>query len=268
MSLRVSALHLYPVKSCAALSPASAEVQPRGLEYDRRWMIVDGANRFVTGREEPRLVLLRAEPDRRGLRLRLPGRSEIYVPNPESDAARLAVTVWGSQVSALATTREADHWLSDFFGHACRLVYMDGAARRPMDPRYAQPRDEVSFADAFPLLLISEASLAGLNQRLSRPVGMLRFRPNLVIAGELPPHAEDGWSRIRIGGIEFEVAKPCTRCGFTVVVPETGQLDPSGEPLRTLATYRRAEKGVTFGQNVIARGRGPLRVGQAVEVLR
>lgn len=268
MVLQLAALHVYPVKSGAALAPRAAEVQPRGLEHDRRWMVVDAQNRFITGREEPRLVLLRAEPEPRGLRLRLPDRPDHLAPLPDAARPRIEVAVWNSRVAALPVAGETDDWLSDFLGRRCRLVFMDAGARRGVDPRYAQPWDELSFADAFPLLLITQASLDGLNARLARPVPMLRFRPNLVIAGSLPPHAEDLWRRLRIGAIEFDVVKPCVRCGFTTVRPETGTLDPTGEPLRTLATYRRAEKGVTFGQNLIARGRGRLQVGDAVQVLQ
>jgi len=151
-----------------------------------------------------------------------------------------------------------------------RLVHMDAACARPMkakyDGRYGNDDDEVSFADGFPLLLISQAALDQLNAKLAAPVPMLRFRPNLVVAGTAP-HAEDHWKRIRVGTIEFEVLKPCVRCVFTTVEFERGAFDPSGEPLRTLLKYRRSAEGVTFGQNLIPRGRGTLRRGDAVEVL-
>jgi uncharacterized protein YcbX len=133
------------------------------------------------------------------------------------------------------------------------------------DP-HSQTGDEVSFADAFPLLLISRAALDGLNARLAKPVSMLRFRPNLVVEG-VAAHAEDGWKRIRIGEVEFDVAKACTRCVFTTVDPMRGERDPDGEPLRTLIGYRRTADGVTFGQNLIPRSAGSVRVGDAVEVL-
>ncbi len=266
MTITLTGLYLYPIKSCAALTPTQAEVMPRGLEHDRRWMIVDGHNRFVTGREEPRLVLIRAEPGPQGLRLRAPGQPDLIVPWPAANAPRAPVTVWKNTVDAVMASAEADVWLSQFLRHTARLVFMDARAWRPVEPQHAQPGDEVSFADAYPLLLISQASLNGLNSRMSQPVSMLRFRPNLVIDG-VPEHAEDGWRRLRIGGIDFELAKPCTRCGFTTVIPETGQLDRSGEPLRTLAKYRRHEKGVIFGQNLIARGRGRLRIGDKVDVI-
>jgi uncharacterized protein YcbX len=134
------------------------------------------------------------------------------------------------------------------------------------DGKYGNDDDEVSFADGFPLLLISQAALDQLNAKLAAPVPILRFRPNLVVAGTAP-HAEDGWKRIRIGTIEFEVLKPCTRCVFTTVDFERGAFDAAGEPLRTLTKYRRSPDGVTFGQNLIPRGAGTIRVGAPVEVL-
>jgi uncharacterized protein YcbX len=143
---------------------------------------------------------------------------------------------------------------------------MDDDCLRHVDPDYSQPDDIVSFADGYPLLLISQAALDLLNAKLAQPVPMLRFRPSLVIAGTAP-HAEDGWKRVRIGGVEFDVAKPCIRCAFTTVDFERGAFDPSGEPLRALLTYRRTPKGVSFGQNLIPRGAGTLRVGDALEVL-
>jgi uncharacterized protein YcbX len=143
---------------------------------------------------------------------------------------------------------------------------MDEAAQRPVRADYGQPGDVVSFADAFPLLLISEASLAGLNARMAQPVPMARFRPNLVVA-ETAAHAEDDWRRIRIGVLEFDVVKACTRCVFTTVDPATGNFDPGGEPLATLKQYRRTAAGVTFGQNLIPRSFGQISVGDRVEVL-
>ena len=267
MSIRLSALHIYPLKSCAALAPAQIDVETRGLAHDRRWMIVDAGRRFITGREQPRLVLIRAEPTPRGLLLRAPGQPDLLVPPPRASAQRIAVTVWRSVVDAALATDAAHAWVSQFLRSDCKLVYMDPRAARRVDPDHAQPGDEVSFADAYPLLLISQGSLDALNAKLRQPVSMLRFRPNLVIDG-VPPHAEDGWKRMRIGNIELELVKPCVRCGFTTVVPETGMLDPSGEPLRTMVSYRRGIKGVTFGMNVIARGRGKLSVGDSVEVLQ
>jgi uncharacterized protein YcbX len=261
----LSGLHVYPVKSCAALSPVLARVEPRGLAGDRRWMIVDAEGRFVTGREQPRLTLVRAEPHGDALELSAPGMESIRLC-PPADGQRGPVTVWRSTVEACSADAEANAWISRFLGFESRFVFMDAAAVRPVDARYGCAGDEVSFADGFPLLLIGEGSLAELNRRLKTPVPMLRFRPNLIVTGAAP-HAEDRWKRIRIGGVDFDVAKPCTRCVFTTVDPVTGKPDPHGEPLQTLRTYRTTPDGVCFGQNLIARSTGTLHIGDPVRIL-
>ncbi|SOD54521.1 MOSC domain-containing protein [Pseudoxanthomonas wuyuanensis] len=261
----LSNLYLYPIKSIAPLEVASAEVEPRGLRDDRRWMVVDADGRFLTGRQLPRLTLVRAQPGAEGLVLDAPGMPSLQVAFPDADAT-LPVSVWKSQVAARPAAAAADAWLSEFLQRPARLVHMDAGVSRVMTDPHSQPGDEVSFADGFPLLLISRAALDGLNARLARPVSMLRFRPNLVVDG-VPAHAEDGWKRIRIGGVAFDVAKPCTRCVFTTVDPERGERDPDGEPLKTLIGYRRSGDGVTFGQNLIPRSGGMVRVGDGVEII-
>ncbi len=261
----LSALHVFPVKSCAPLALDSAVVEPRGLAHDRRWIVTDAGGRFLTGRQHPRLTLLRALPERDAIALSAPGMPPLQLQAPR-DAARCEVVVWANTVAALPAGSQADAWISAFLGMPARLAYMDDACARPVNPDYAKPGDEVSFADAFPLLLISQGALDALNAKLPAPVPMLRFRPNFVVANTAP-HAEDGWKRVRVGAVEFDVVKPCSRCVFTTVDFERGAFDPSGEPLRTLTTYRRGERGVTFGQNVIPRGTGTVRVGDTVEVL-
>jgi len=261
----LSALHIFPIKSCAPLPLDVADVEPRGLAHDRRWLATDAGGHFLTGRQQPRLTLVRATPDGDAIELAAPGMPSLRVA-PPLGGSRVAVVIWKNTVDALAAGDAADAWISAFLGMPSRLVFMDDACERPVTPDFSAPGDEVSFADAFPLLLISKAALDALNAKLAAPVPMLRFRPNLVVANTAP-HAEDGWKRIRIGGIEFDLVKPCSRCVFTTVDFENGTFDPSGEPLRTLITYRRGERGVTFGQNVIARGVGTLRVGDPVEVL-
>lgn len=269
--MHVASLHLYPVKSCAALDADTLDITPRGPAGDRRWLIVDARGRFVTAREHPRVVGLRALPVAGGLRIDAPGRGTLHVRTPASDAPRVDVVIWRDAVRAQSCDAAVDAWLGDYLGMPVHLVHMDEAAHRAVDPAYGRMGDEVSFADAYPLLVISQAALDALNARLARPVPMARFRPNLVIAGAAA-HAEDGWRRVRIGAIEFDAVKACTRCVFTTVDPATMTRDPGGEPLRTLATYRRAPAesgltGVLFGMNLIPRGTGVLRRGDAVSPL-
>lgn len=263
--MQLSGLYLYPIKSTAPLPVQDAQVEPRGLRHDRRWMVVNAEGRFLTGRQLPQLTLVRAQPSDGGLELEAPGMPSLSVAFPPAQV-NVPVNVWKSEVEARPAAAEVDEWISTFLQLPARLVHMDDGVSRPMTDKQAQSGDEVSFADAFPLLLISQAALETLNARLAKPVSMLQFRPNLVVDG-VAAHAEDGWRRIRIGEVEFDVAKPCVRCVFTTVDPSRGERDPAGEPLRTLIGYRRTADGVTFGQNLIPRSYGQIRLGDRLEVL-
>lgn len=264
--MHIASLHLHPLKSCAQLDVDMLDITPRGPAGDRRWLIVDDGGRFVTARQRTEVVGIRAVPDATGLRLDAPGMPTLHVAMPAGDAARTTVTIWKDSVHAQRCDPAADAWLTRYLGSPAHLVHMDEATHRPVDPDFAEPGDIVSFADAYPLLVISQAALDGLNARLADPVPMARFRPNLVVAGAAA-HAEDGWRRVRIGDVEFDAVKPCTRCVFTTIDPVTLTRDPDGEPLRTLARYRRTAAGVTFGMNLIPRATGTVRRGDRVTVL-
>ncbi len=263
--LTLSTITRYPLKSAHGQSLERAAVEERGLAHDRRFMLVDADGRFVTGRQLPRVVRIVAEPRGAGVRLSIDG-AAIDIEAPPMSAPRFEVAVWKQPTPVRECAPEATRWLSERLGRPLRLVHQGDDCVRPVDLAYGRDGDVVSLADGFPLLLIGQASLDGLNARLPAAVEMARFRPNLVVAGAAP-HAEDDWRRIRIGTLEFDLVKPCTRCVFTTVRPDTGELDPSGEPLSTLKTYRRSPNGITFGVNVIARGVGALRVGDEIEVL-
>lgn len=259
----LSAIYRYPVKSLRGEAFDALEVGPQGLAGDRRWMLVDREGRFMTQRQLPRMALVQARiAGDAGLRLQAPGMPGIDVA--PAAGTRLEVLVWKDRLPAMTASAEADRWLSAFLDSPCRLVYLPDEVRRPVDPTYGQADDRVGFADGFPFLLISEGSLEDLNRRLEQPLPMLRFRPNLVVAG-CPPHAEDGWRRIRIGDLGFRVVKPCARCVIPTIDIETAERGP--EPLRTLLRYRRRGDKVYFGQNLIHDGPGRLEVGMPVEVV-
>ena len=262
--MTLEALYRYPVKSLAGEAFDALEVDARGFRHDRHWMVVDPAGRFLTQRERPRMALIATHVGASGeLQLRAPGMAELRLAGHSGDA-RLAVQVWGDTVDAVPSDPAADAWLSAFLDTPCRLVHLADDSVRPVDPDFAAPQDQVGFADGFPFLLISQASLDDLNARLDTALPMRRFRPNLVVAG-CPPYAEDGWRLIRIGDIRFRVVKPCARCAIPTIDPDTGI---SGkEPLRTLARFRRRGGQVMFGQNLVHDGRGRLEVGMTVEVL-
>lgn len=266
MPARLAAIAVYPLKSGAGQELDSAVVGARGLSGDREWMLVDSEGHFITGRQCPRLVLLRTRRlDDGGLLVAGLDGEDLRVPLPSS-ATRLRSAVWGHPVDAADAGDAAALWFSNVLEQPVRLLHADAAMQRALDPDYAQSGDETAFADGFPLLLLSRSACDALSSRVGRDLGWQRFRPNLLI-DDVPSHAEDGWRRIRVGGIEFDVVKPCVRCVFTTIDPERGLPEADGEPLRTLKTYRRGTKGITFGQNLIPRGSGRLRVGDPLEVL-
>ena len=261
--MELAAIHVYPLKSARGVAPGRWRVGPRGLEHDRELLAVDEAGRFITGREVPRLTLVAAtlEPD--AVVLTAPGAAPLRIAHAGRSAARVGVEVWRDTVLAEPLGDAADAWIADALGQPARLVRFADDERRQVNLDYARAGDQVGFADAFSLLVVSEGSLEALNARLPQPVTMRRFRPNLVIRGA-EPFAEDGWSRIRVGALELDIVKPCARCVMTTI-DEQGV--PGLEPLRTLATFRRQERGVMFGQNAIHRGEGEIAVGDRVTVL-
>jgi uncharacterized protein YcbX len=263
--LRVAGLFIYPLKGARGLALPAAELDELGFRHDRRWLAVDQAGAFLSQRTMPRLALLRPMLQRDSLRLEAPGMAPLALPLEDGTGDALSVRVWDDDVAALSAGAEAAQWISDYLEFPSRLVRLAPTARRPLDARYApRPGGRVAFVDAYPCLLISQASLEGLNRRLATPLPMDRFRPNLVVDGTAA-HAEDGWRRIRAGSVTFDVVKPCSRCVVTTVDQATGRAGE--EPLRTLAGYRKVGSKVMFGQNLVHDGPGALACGDRVEVL-
>lgn len=263
--MQISELYLHPVKSCGGYAVERFALDPQGPRGDRRWMLIDPEGRFISQREEPRMALIQARLTAEGIELTAPEFASIEVATADvSQAVAQLVTVWRDQCMARVADDVANGWLSSYLHRPVRLVHLPDASRRPVDPRYANATDQVSFADGFPLLLIGAASLAELNNRLTQPVSMRRFRPNLVIEGSAA-FAEDGWRRLRIGDVTFRVAKPCSRCSIPGLDPDSAQ--SSTEPLRVLAQFRRREGVIYFGQNLLHDGPGTLAVGDPVEIL-
>jgi uncharacterized protein len=261
--LCLAAIHVYPIKSAGGFAVESWPVDSFGLQLDRRWMVIDQFGRAVTQREQPRLALVRTEITDGALRVTAPGMPALELALHPSPAVTTSATVWDDTCEARWLGKGPSDWFADLLGIPCSLVFMPETTRRPVDPGYAPAAERVSFADAFPFLLLSQESLAALNERLARPVPMNRFRPNLVVAGGAP-HVEDTLRRFRIGDLELEVVKPCDRCVLTTTDQSTAERGP--EPLRTLAAYRKVGSKVLFGQNVVHYTTGRLTVGEKVFV--
>jgi uncharacterized protein YcbX len=263
--LTVAGLFHYPVKSCGGVTLSAAVIGERGIIHDREFMIVDAATGlFLTQREFPRMALIRPRMEDGRLRLNAPGVSQLVL-DPVRQGSNRNVIVWRDRCPAVDQGPEVAAWLSAFLMTNCRLMRMADEHVRRVDRRYAiSEGDQVGFADGYPFLLISEESLADLNARLSTPLPMNRFRPNIVVSGGAA-FQEDQWRRIRIGDIDFHLVKPCARCVITTTDQATGERGK--EPLTTLAAFRRKNRGVLFGQNMIHGGPGTIRHGDLVEVL-
>jgi uncharacterized protein YcbX len=270
MSLRE--INRFPVKSCAGNSPTSAVVEPWGLAGDRRWLVVDEDGVALTAREHRELLhvtpVVRSDG---GLELTAPDLPALAVPAP-LPAGHVTVSVWRSRLLAVPAGPEADAWFSKVSGVPARLVHLDDPTQRPTNPAFSRPGDRVSFADGYPVLLATDASLAELNRLIALgprphegPLPMIRFRPNLVVAGSAP-WEEDGWRRLRIGAAIFRVVKGCDRCAITLTDPQT--LHRGKEPIATLARYRRWDGETWFAMNLIPDTPGAVvQVGDEVEVL-
>lgn len=260
-------MRLYPVKSCRGIAVAEAAVTAAGLEHDREWMVVTPQGRFLTQREEPRLALVATALGPQALTLASGDAGSIPVRLDHRGETR-EVTVWRDRCVGLDQGDEVARWLTELLGRAVRLVRFDAGQRRASDPAWTGGLDAQNrFSDGFALLAISLASLADLNSRLSRPLPMDRFRPNLVLDG-LPPYGEDALGDLLAGGLRLRRVKPCTRCSITTTDQQTGAVD-GDEPLATLRAYRwdPALRGVAFGQNliVVAGAGARLRVGDTLQ---
>lgn len=265
-------IHVHPVKALRGITPREALVEPWGLAGDRRWVLIDDGGKVVTQREHPRLALAAAElTPGGGVRLSVPGREPLTVPVPEP-VGTVTLDIFGTKVEAVPAEDGAHAWCRAHLGVDVRLVHMDDpATRRPLDPDYALPGETVSFADGYPLLVTTEASLDALNALIAQgdhaaegPLPMNRFRPNVVVAGTAA-WAEDDWSRIAIGEVSFRVPKACERCVVTTTDQSTAVRGK--EPLRTLARHRRFGTALLFGQNLVPQSPGTIRVGDPVRIL-
>lgn len=269
--ITISGLFIYPIKSCRGIPLQEAALDAYGLEHDRRFLVVDATGHFLTQRSIPRMALIETEITATELVLRARGAGEVRVllPGGEGRDGRIRVAIWRDTVDAVDMGDAVANWLRDCIGQRCRLVHTGGGFGRrlprekiPEVHREIHPSVPVAFADAYPLLALSESSLDLLNERIEPRVRMDRFRPNIVLRG-CEPHAEDTWESVRIGDLVIRHGGPCARCTVTTV--DQNSAIHGKEPLRSLAKYRRTSAGsVTFGQNWIHTGAGRIKVGDEV----
>ena len=266
-NLRISEILIYPIKSLGAVSLQSAKVEKRGLEYDRRWMLVDENNVFLSQRRCKEMALLGVRLHENGLEIshQFLKFSPLHIPFDAKPQEFVKVQIWEDICDAYTISNDINHWFSTVLGVNCKLVYMPEDSNRQVDIRYAKEGDLTSFADGFPILIIGQRALDKLNTKLVKPIEMNRFRPNIVFTGG-QPNEEDEWKVFKIGDTTFYGVKPCARCVMTTINQQNAE--QGEEPLKTLASYRKKGNKILFGQNVIAASAGKqIHVGDTIEIL-
>lgn len=264
--LRLSQIWIYPVKSLPGIRLKEAELTDRGLALDRRWMLTDSSGKFITQRQYPQLSQFDIEVNEKSLLIspKDDRKNICSVPLISQNGNVLTVNVWDDQMEAIIISDKIDKWFSTLLGFQVHMVYMPDETKRSVNPKYAHNGEIVSFADGYPLLLIGQSSLDDLNTRLHNKADMKRFRPNLVIEGGLP-YEEDHWKKLTIGeSVQLVKAKPCSRCVMVNINPDTGE--KGVEVLKTLSEYRRVDKKVMFGQNLLIQVPGILKEGASVQI--
>ena len=258
--IRVKSLHIYPVKSLAGISVSKATIGDRGFENDRRWMLIDENNRFLSQRELPEMALIKTRIDFERLIVWHNAFPEnllqISIPHPKNTS--IEVSVWDDICKAIICPDEVATWFSRILNFSCRLVYMPTNSHRYVDNRFAKNNEINSFSDDFPITIISQESLNDLNEKMELPILMNRFRPNIVIEG-CRPFEEDKLETFSINGMNFNCAKPLARCPIPTINQETAT--KSKEPLATLSKFRKRDNKIYFGQNLLYNGRGIINIG-------
>jgi len=264
--LTITDIFIYPVKSLAGIRLDKAEVQGKGLRFDRRWMLIDDQGAAMTQREYPAMALFKVAINDDTLSIVYSRQGTIISTNGFSiktsgDSESIKAKIWNDNVEVTEVDRAVSDWFSRHLKATCKLVSFPEANARPVDPKYQVHNEHVSLADAYPFLIIGQSSLDDLNARLAEAVPMNRFRPNFVFTGG-DAFIEDTWNDISIGSVRFRGVKKCARCVLPTVNQDTAE--KGVEPLRTLTAYRKVDNKVYFGQNLVALGKGVVAVGDPV----
>jgi uncharacterized protein len=263
----ISELYIYPIKSLGGIKVNEVQITDRGFQYDRRWMLTDTNNRFLTQREHTSMALLQTALADNGIEVHQKNNqnNKIAIPFAFDPKKKITVSVFDDICEAVTVSDEIDEWFSNYLQIPCKLVYMPDDSLRKVDSHYAiEEKNITAFSDGYPILMISEASLADLNERLEEALPINRFRPNLVIEG-VAPFEEDNMKHFTINGMSFYGVKPCARCVVTTINQQT--IEKGKEPLKTLATYRMKNNKIYFGQNVIPGAVGKIKTGDAINMV-
>ena len=266
--LIISALYTYPIKSFRGISLTSTKIEARGLLHDRRWMLIDQHNRFISQREVAILSRFLVQINDHSLTVTFNEEQKIipFLSDVEinSNTAEL-VQIWGDTCPAIVYTDEINNWFSKIIGVQSRLVYMPESSIRQVDLQYAPEGQITAFSDGYPILILGQESMNNLNSLLSMPISINRFRPNIVFTGGFP-HIEDTFQKIRINSVLLECVKPSRRCNVPNINQETSLA--GDEPTRTLTGYRLFDKRILFGNNTLVHTHGIISVGESIQIER
>ena len=253
---QITQLYIYPVKSLGGIALKESRVEARGLQHDRRWMLCDENNQFITQRKFAHLALFKLQLIDAGFQLEFQGE---YFQIPFSvSGTKIRVKVWEDTCDAIEYP-EASAWFTKMLSITCKLCYMPNDTKRMVDEKYAGSNQINSFSDGFPILIAGQQSLDFLNQKLKQPIDINRFRPNMVFDGG-SAYDEDSFSMFSINDVLFKGVKPCARCQVIGIDQNTSKVNL--EPLSVLSSYRNVNNKVLFGQNVIVlKEDGLIKVG-------
>ena len=264
--MQVSAIYIYPIKSIGGCSLPKSKITSRGLAFDRRFMLTTPDGKFMTQRTNRRMALLKTQLLNNTLLVwdsNFPV-SKIEIPiQPQHFVKQQEVTIWNDTCLGNVLHPHINQWFSKRLGQACQLVYMPEQSKRLLEEPYRKGEEVVSFADAYPVLLLGQSGMDRLNAKLDQPVSINRFRANIIFTGG-QPFEEDKWKSFKIGKQLFRGVKPCKRCNVLNINQTTANIEK--EPNRTLATFRKFEKGIYVGMNVCweGKGRGSIQVGDKI----
>ncbi|MBV8647437.1 MOSC domain-containing protein [Paludibacterium sp.] len=260
--MQLNGIFVHPLKSGRGIAYSQAYASTQGFLHDREWLVVNAQGQFLTARTHPQLVRVEIELMPGAALFKAPGMAPIAALTTQFNQP-VDCQVWDDYFVAQQGDPRLDAWFSQVAGQPCRLLWLGQTSNRKQK---GDVDETLSFADGYPYLLVNQASLDALNHDLQAPVTTRHFRPNLIVGG-MAAYEEDDWRRIRIGTVDFEVTKPCSRCVLTTVDPETGEKDPRTEPLKTLIRTRQFPEGICFGVNLRALNEGVVHVGDALEIL-
>ncbi len=263
--LKLSEIFIYPIKSLGGISLQTSEVEKRGLKYDRRYLLVDENGMFMTQRDFSQMALLKLSFAENGFNiLDIKNSNKTIIPFESTSKEIIKVNIWEDVCNAVVVDKDLDVWFSTVLNKKCSLVYMPDDEKRIVEKKYIDEEHLVSFADAYPFLIIGQASLDDLNSKLTSPIPMNRFRTNFVFTGG-NPFEEDNWKKFKIGAAEFEAVKPCARCVITTTDQQTAIRNE--EPLKILSTYRKIDNKVMFGMNLICKKAATISVNDSINIV-